>query len=104
MPVSSWIAAIVASQSAPGRVFSDLSSSNAYTGYVLALATKYGSPEKRETRYYRNGVETGSSGEQVWWSKGNQYMQGSEIERAITIGSAVLDAQIAEAERLHERN
>ena len=78
--------------------------SNAYNGYVLALATKYGSPEKRETRYYRNGVETGSTGEQVWWSKGDQYMQGSEIERAITIGSALLDAQIAEEERLHERN
>ena len=77
---------------------------NTYTGYVLALATKYGSPEISETRYYRNGVETGSSGEQVWWSKGDQYMQGSEIERAITIGSVVLDAQIAEAERLHERN
>lgn len=77
---------------------------NAYNGYVLALATKYGSPEKRETRYYGNGVETGSSGEQVWWSKGDQYMQGSEIERAITIGSVVLDAQIAEEERLHERN
>jgi hypothetical protein len=78
--------------------------SNAYNGFLLALATKYGSPERSETRYYRNGRETGSSGEQVRWSNGNQYMQGSEIERAITIGSAVLDAQIAEAERLHEHN
>jgi hypothetical protein len=33
--------------------------------YVLALATKYGSPDKRETKYYHNGVETGSSGKQL---------------------------------------
>jgi hypothetical protein len=30
--------------------------------YVLALATKYGSPKKSETKYYHNGVETASSG------------------------------------------
>jgi hypothetical protein len=29
---------------------------------------------------------------------GDQYMEGSEIERAITIGSKALDAEIAEQE------
>jgi len=77
---------------------------NSYNSYVLALATKYGSPDKRETKYYRNGVETGSSGEHLWWLNGDQYMEGSEIEHAITIGSVGLDAEIAEKERLRERN
>ncbi len=77
---------------------------NTYNSYLLALATKYGSPDKRETKYYRNGVETGSSGEHLWWLNGDQYMEGSEIEHAITIGSIRLDAEIAEKERLHERN
>jgi hypothetical protein len=77
---------------------------NSYNSYVLALARKYGSPDKRETKYYRNGVETGSSGEHLWWLNGDQYIEGSEIERAITIGSIALDAEIAEKERLHERN
>ena len=65
---------------------------NTYNSYLLALATKYGSPDKRETKYYRNGVETGSSGEHLWWLNGDQYMKGSEIEDAITIGSLGLDA------------
>ena len=77
---------------------------NTYNSYLLALATKYGSPDKRETKYYRNGVETGSSGEHLWWLNGDQYMEGSEIEHAITIGSLGLDAEIAQKERLHERN
>ena len=41
---------------------------NTYNSYVLALATKYGSPEKSETKYYHNGVETGSSGKHLRWS------------------------------------
>jgi hypothetical protein len=77
---------------------------NTYNSYVLALATKYGSPEKSETKYYHNGVETGSSGKQLRWFNGDQYMEGSEIERAITIGSKALDVEIAEEERLYERN
>ena len=71
---------------------------------MLALTTKYGSPEKSETKYYHNGVETGSSGEHLQWLNGDQYMEGSEIERAITIGSKALDAEIAEQEHLYERN
>jgi hypothetical protein len=77
---------------------------NTYNSYVLALATKYGSPDKRETKYYRNGVETGSSGEHLRWLNGDQYMEGSEIERAITIGSRALDAKIAERKHIYERN
>ena len=77
---------------------------NTYNGYVLALGTKYGRPDKLETKYYRNGFETGSSGERLRWLNGNQYMEGSEIEHAITIGSKALDAEIAEQEHLHERN
>ena len=71
---------------------------------MLALTTKYGSPDKRETKYYHNGVETGSSGEHLRWLNGDQYMEGSESERAITIGSRALDAEIAEQERIYERN
>jgi len=77
---------------------------NTYNSYLLALATKYGRPDKRETKYYRNGFETGSSGEHLWWLNGDQYMEGNELERAITIGSRALDAEIAEKERLHERD
>jgi hypothetical protein len=77
---------------------------NTYNSYVLALGTKYGRPDKLETKYYRNGVETGSSGEHLRWLNGDQYMEGSEIERAITIGSKALDAEIAEQEHVYERN
>ncbi len=77
---------------------------NSYNSYVLALGTKYGRPDRLETKYYHNGVETGSSGEHLRWLNGDQYMEGSEIERAITIGSRALDAEIAEKERLYERN
>jgi hypothetical protein len=73
---------------------------NTYNSYVLALATKYGSPQKSETKYYHNGVETGSSGKQLRWLNGDQYMEGSEIERAITIGSRTLDSEIAKQEGL----
>ena len=71
---------------------------------MLALGTKYGRPDKLETKYCRNGVQTGSSGEQLRWLNGDQYMESSEIERAITIGSKALDVEIAEEERLYERN
>jgi len=77
---------------------------NTYNSYVLALGTRYGRPDKLESKYYRNGVETGSSGELLRWLHGDQYMEGSEIEHAITIGSRALDAEIAEKERLYERN
>jgi hypothetical protein len=68
------------------------------------LATKYGRPDKLETKHYRNGFETGSSGEHLQWLNGDQYMEGNEIERAITIGSKALDAKIAEQEHIYERN
>jgi hypothetical protein len=77
---------------------------NTYDSYVLALTTKYGSPDKRETKYYHNGVETDSSGEQLRWLNGDQYMEGNEVERAITIGSRALDAKIAERKHIYERN
>jgi hypothetical protein len=71
---------------------------NTYNSYVLALSTKYGSPDNSETKFYHNGVETGSSEKQLRWFNGDQYMEGSESERAITIGSKALDAEIAEQE------
>ena len=77
---------------------------NTFNSYVLALGTKYGSPDKLETRYYRNGVETGTSGEHLRWLNGDQYMEGSEAERAITIGSKALDTKIAEQEHAYERH
>ena len=66
-----------------------------YQDYVLALGSKYGEPDRLETRYYRNGVETGSSGEHLRWLNKDQYMEGSQSERSITIGSRALDAEIA---------
>jgi hypothetical protein len=77
---------------------------NTYNSYVVALGTKYGRPDKLETRYYRNGVETGTSGERLRWLNGDQYMEGSEAERAITIGSKALDAKIDKQETVYERN
>jgi hypothetical protein len=77
---------------------------NTYGSYVLALTTKYGSPDKRETKYYHNGVETGSSGEHLRWLNGDQYMEGSESERAIIIGSRALDEDIAEQKEIYESN
>ena len=77
---------------------------NTYDSYVLALATKYGTPDKHETKYYHNGVETGTSGEHVEWVNGDQYMEGREIDRAITIGSRACDTKIAEKERVYEPN
>jgi hypothetical protein len=77
---------------------------NTYSSYVLALTTKYGSPDKRETKYYHNGVETGSSGELLRWLNGDQYMEGSESERTISIGSRALDANIAERKHTYEPN
>jgi hypothetical protein len=77
---------------------------NTYKSYVVALGTKYGRPDRLETRYYRNGVETGTSGERLRWLNGDQYMEGSEAERAITIGSKALDTKIAEREHAYERH
>jgi len=77
---------------------------NTYKSYVLALTTKYGRPDKLETRYYRNGIESGSSGEHLLWLNGDRYMEGSESERSLTIGSKALDVKIEEQETVHERN
>jgi hypothetical protein len=68
---------------------------NNYDDYVVALSAKYGEPDRLETRYYRNGIETGSSGEHLRWLNKDQFMEGSESERSITIGSRALDAEIA---------
>ena len=75
-----------------------------YNSYVIGLSNKYGRPVKLETKYYRNGVETGSSGEHLRWLNGDQYMDASEIERSITIGSKDLDTKIDEQKRVYERN
>jgi hypothetical protein len=77
---------------------------NTYNSYVATLGTTYGTPDRLETRYYRNGVETGSSGEHLRWLNGDQYMEGSETERAITIGNKALDAKIDKQETVYERN
>jgi len=68
---------------------------NNYDHYVVALSAKYGEPDRLETRYYRNGIETGSSGEHLRWLNKDQFMEGSESESSITIGSRALDAEIA---------
>src|ERR1700720_1188034 len=71
-----------------------------------AFTTRLEVRKPRQTRaeVLRNGVQTGSSGEHLRWLNGDQYMEGSEIERAITIGSKALDSEIAEQEHVYERN
>jgi hypothetical protein len=76
----------------------------AYNSYVAALRTKYGRPDIFETKYYHEGGETGSSGKHLRWLDGDQYMEGSESERAVTIGSRSLDSTIDELERVDDRN
>lgn len=72
---------------------------NTYNSYVLALAKKYGSPDKPETRQNRNGLVNESPGERLRWSKDGQYIKASGIEHAITIGSESLDAEMDELEK-----
>jgi hypothetical protein len=76
---------------------------NTYKSYVIGLSNKYGRPDKLETKYYRNGIETGTSREHFRWLNGDQYMDASEIERSITIGSTALDTTIEEQESVYER-
>jgi hypothetical protein len=77
---------------------------NTYNSYVIGLSNKYGRPDKLETKYYRNGVETGSSGEHLRWLSGDQHMDASEFERSITIGSKDLDTTIDQQKSVYERN
>ena len=79
---------------------------NTYNSVVLSLSAKYGSPRQTRNQVLLqcNGVETGSSGELLRWLNGDQYMEGSEIERSISIGSRALDATIDEQESVYERN
>jgi hypothetical protein len=77
---------------------------NTYNSYVVVLGAKYGRPDTIETKYYRNGVETGSSGEHLRWLNGDQYMEGSASEHAITIGSRALATRQSTNKSVHERN
>jgi hypothetical protein len=61
---------------------------------VLALAKKYGNPDKLETRPNRNGVVNESPGDILRWSKNDQYIKANRIERSVTIGSDALDAEM----------
>jgi hypothetical protein len=67
---------------------------NTYRSYVLALATKYGSPDKLETRPNRNGLVNEFPGDKLRWSENDQYIKANGIERSVTIGSETLDAEI----------
>jgi hypothetical protein len=72
---------------------------NTYNSYVLALARKYGSPDKLETRPNRNSLLNEFPGDKLRWSKSDQYIETSGIEHCITIGSVSLDAEIDELEK-----
>jgi hypothetical protein len=72
---------------------------NTYNSYVLALAKEYGSPDKLETSPNRNGLVNGSPGDELRWSKNDQYIKASGIEHCITIGSESLDAEMDELEK-----
>jgi hypothetical protein len=67
---------------------------NTYNSYVLALAKEYGSPDKLETRPSGNGLVNEFPGDKLRWSKNDQYIKASRIERSVTIGSEALDAEI----------
>ena len=75
---------------------------NTYDRYVIGLAKEYGSPDKLETRTNRNDLGQEIPGQRLRWSKDGQYIKTSAIERAITIGSESLDAEIDELEQLHQ--
>ena len=70
-----------------------------YDSYVLALAKKYGNPDKSDILQNRNGLANEFSGESLRWSKGDQYIKASRDEHAVTIGSESLDVEIDELEK-----
>jgi len=72
---------------------------NTYNSYVLALARKYGSPDKPEFRQNRNGLVNEFPGERLRWSKDDQYIKANGIEHAITIGRESLDAEMDDLEK-----
>jgi hypothetical protein len=67
---------------------------NTYNSYVLGLAREYGSPDKLETRPNRNGLVSEFPGDNLRWSKNDQYIKANRIERSVTIGSETLDAEM----------
>lgn len=67
---------------------------NTYNSYVLGLAREYGSPDKLETRPNRNGLVNEFPGDNLRWSKNDQYIKANGIERSVTIGSETLDAEM----------
>ena len=70
---------------------------NAYDGYMLTLAKKYGRPDRVDI-----GQANEFSGERLRWSKDEQYIKASRDEHAFTIGSESLDVEIDKLEKTEQ--
>ena len=75
---------------------------NTYDRYMLRLAEKYGRPDKIGSGQSRSSLETELSGEELRWSKGDQYIEASRAEHSFTIGSKSLDLEMDELERMQQ--
>jgi hypothetical protein len=75
---------------------------NTYDRYMLRLAEKYGRPDKIGYGQSRSVLETEFSGEELRWSKGDQYIEASRAEHSFTIGSKSLDLEMDELERMQQ--
>jgi hypothetical protein len=75
---------------------------NTYDGYMLALAKKYGRPDRVDIGPDREDLANEFSGERLRWSNGEQYIKASRDEHAFTIGSESLDAELDKLERTEQ--
>jgi len=72
---------------------------NTYDGYMLTLAQKYGKPDNVDIGQNRSGLANELSGEELRWSRGEQYIKASRDEHAFTIGSESLDVEMDKLEK-----
>jgi hypothetical protein len=75
---------------------------NTYDGYMLTLVKKYGRPDRVDIGQDRRGLANEFSGEELRWSRGDQYIKASRDERAFTIGSESLDMEVDKLEKRHQ--
>ena len=74
---------------------------HSYDGYMLTLEQKYGRPDRGDLRQHRSDLENEFLGEQLRWSRGDQYIKTRRDEHEFTIGSESLDVEM---DKLEETN
>jgi hypothetical protein len=72
---------------------------DSYDRYVLTLAKEYGRPDRVAIRQNRSGFASEFLGEQLRWSRGDQYIKARSDEHSFTIGSESLDMEIKKLEK-----